>query len=94
MILESFLKAFDTIRYKTVLGFSNEYLTWTISYLTGGRHFVQIDDRKLNMAEVNFGVLQGSMMGPLLFNLYMGDLEAHINTKCHQYADNTTLSTL
>ena len=38
MILESFLKAFDTIRYKTVLGFSNEYLTWTISYLTGGRH--------------------------------------------------------
>lgn len=51
MILADFSKAFDTIRYKTVLqkfnqlGFSKEYLIWTINYLTGRRHFVQVDDR-------------------------------------------------
>ena len=43
------------------------------------------------MSEVNFGVPQGSIMGPLLFNLFVEDIEAHINAKCHQCADDTTL---
>ena len=52
MVLADFSKAFDTIKYKTVLkklgllGFSKDYLKWTIQYLTGRKHFVQIDDNK------------------------------------------------
>ncbi|KAL9962520.1 hypothetical protein ACROYT_G031627 [Oculina patagonica] len=97
MILANFSKAFDTIRFKTVLrklnnlGFSNEYLVWTINYLTGRRHFVQVDDKVSDMCKINFGVPQGSIMGPLIFNLYVEDLETRINVKCHQYADDTTL---
>ena len=30
-------------------------------------------------------------MGPLIFNLYVADLNAHVNMRCHQYADDTTL---
>ena len=30
-------------------------------------------------------------MGPLIFNLYVADLHAHVNMRCHQYADDTTL---
>ena len=62
MVLDDFSKAFDTIKYKTVLtklsqlGFSNDYLKWTVNYLTGRRHFVQIDDKTSGLCPVNFGV--------------------------------------
>ena len=97
MVLADFSKAFDTIKYKTVLkklgllGFSKDYLKWTIQYLTGRKHFVQIDDNKSEPCTVNFGVPQGSIMGPLIFNLYVTDLQSCMdNVKCHQYADDTT----
>ena len=97
MVLDDFSKAFDTIKYKTVLkkldylGISKSFLNWTIEYLTDRRHFVQIDDKTSDRSRVNFGVPQGSIMGPPIFNLYVADLHAHINMQCHQYADDTTL---
>ena len=97
MILADFSKAFDTIRYKTVLRrfshlrLSKEHLIWTVNYLSGRQHFVQIDDKVSDRCNVSFGVLQGSIMGPLIFNLYVKDMEMRINAKCHQYADDTTI---
>lgn len=75
MILADFSKALDTIKYKTVLekvnylGFSKSFLNSTIEYLTDRWHFVQVDDKTTNHRRVNFGVPQGSIMGPLIFNL-------------------------
>ena len=80
MVLADFSKAFDTIKHKTVLeklgllGFSKDYLKWTVHYLTDRKHFVQIDDNKSEYCTINFGVPQGSIMGPLIFNLYVADL--------------------
>ena len=34
---------------------------------------------------------QGSLLGPLLFNLYVNDLQRDLNTSCFQYADDMTL---
>ena len=100
MVLADFSKAFDTIKYKTVLeklsllGFSKEYLKWTIQYLTGRKHFVQVDEKTSELCTVSFGVPQGSIMGPLIFNLYVADLQSYVRgDKCHQYADDTTLYT-
>ena len=96
-ILANFSKAFDTIKYKTVLkklnylGFSRSFLNWTIEYLTDRWNFVQVDDKTSDRLRVKFGVLQGSIMGPLIFNLYVADLHARVNMQCHQYADDTTL---
>ena len=96
MVLADFSKAFDT-KYKTVLkkldylGFSKSFLNWTIEYLADRRHFVQIDDKTSDRSRVNFGVPQRSIMGPLIFNLYVADLHVHVNMQCHQYADDTTL---
>ncbi|KAL9974154.1 hypothetical protein ACROYT_G011160 [Oculina patagonica] len=43
---------------------------------------------------LNFGVPQGSIMGPLIFNLYVADLQSYVTgVTCHQYADDTTLYT-
>ena len=42
---------------------------------------------------VNFGVPQGSILGPVLFNLYVADLADQLGTmcSCHQHADDTTI---
>ena len=52
-------------------GFSKYLLIWMIDYLTHRRQLVQIDDRKSDMATVKFGVPQGSILGPVIFNLYV-----------------------
>ena len=97
MVLADLSKAFDTIKYKTVLkklnylGFSKSFLNWTIEYLTDRWHFVQVDDKTSDRLRVNFGMPQGSIMGSLIFNLYVADLHANVNMQCHQYADDTTL---
>ena len=96
MVLADYSKAFDTVRFKTVLtklhtlGFSNEFLTWMVHYLSDRRQFVQIDDKISSIETVLFGVPKGSVLGPFIFNLYVSDLQNHIKCPCYQYADDTT----
>ena len=89
MILADFSKTFDIIKYKTVLkklnylGFSKSFLNQTIDYLTDRWHFVQVDDKTSDRRRFNFGVTQGSIMGPLIFKVYVADLQAHVNMHCY-----------
>ena len=71
------------------LGFSNEFLTWMVHYLSDRRQFVQID-KTSSIEIVLFGVPQGPLLGPSIFNLYVSDLQKHIKCPCYQYADDTT----
>jgi len=97
-VLADYSKAFDTVAYETVLkkmhsiGFSKDYLRWLISYLTGRQQFVQIDDNVLDYVNISFGVPQGSILGPVLFNIYVNDLSDNLDSiKSYQYADDTTI---
>ena len=97
-VLADFSKAFDTVAYETVLkkmhsiGFSKDYLRWLISYLTGRQRFVQIDDNVSDYVNVSFGVPQGSILGPVLSNIYVNDLSDNLDSiKSYQYADGTTI---
>ena len=72
-----------------VRGVSNE---WFRSYLTGRKQFVTINGTDSKTISVNIGVPQGSVLGPLLFLVYMNDLHAAIkNSTVHHFADDTNL---
>ena len=98
-VLADFSKAFDTISFSTTivklykLGFSKPFLKWLLSYLSGRSQFVQIDDRKSSYQSSQYGVPQGSILGPMIFNLYVSDLHEVIpsSMECVQYADDTSL---
>ena len=97
MILADFSKAFDTICFTNLitkmskLGFPRDFLIWTLNYITHRKQFIQIDDTCSEVKNVNFGVPQGSILGPVLFNIYVADLQGNVNVKCFQYADNTAI---
>ena len=73
------------------LGFSRNFLMWTLNYDMHRKQFVQIDDTCSEVKNVNFGVPQGSILGPVLFNIYVADLQDNVNVKCFQYADDKTI---
>ena len=99
MVMADFSKAFDTICFRTTLlklhklGFTKPSLKWPLSYLCDRCQFVQIDDKSSSCQTIAFGIPQGSILGPMIFNLYVSDLKDVIpaSIKCSQYADDTTL---
>ena len=60
------------------------------SYLTERKQFVQTDDKRSPLVRVCYGVPQGSILGPTLFNLYVHDLSESSTGECLQFADDTT----
>jgi len=59
------------------LNFSKLFLHWITEYLTNRKHFVQINDKLSTLVNICFGVPQGSILGPILFNIYVTDMSDH-----------------
>ena len=78
-ILLDFSKAFDTINHDILLhklsnyGIRGKALGWFRSYLSDRKQFVFIDGHTSELQHVNCGVPQGSLLGPLLFIIYIND---------------------
>lgn len=94
-------KAFDSVDHGLLLqrlnciGFSNPVLSWFSNYLTGRTQCVSIDNYNSVPLTVKTGVPQGSILGPILFSIYINDLGVGLNpAKVHLYADDTIIYTI
>ena len=91
-------KAFDTIDHNILLaklefyGVKGLYNALFKNYLTNRQQYVSLEDKSSKLLEINTGVPPGSILGPLLFLIYVNDF-----IKCSDilffifFADDTTL---
>ena len=72
-----------------VRGLANE---WFRFYLSNRKPYVSINGHESSLASVLYRVPQGSVLGPLLFLIYINDLNQAIKVcKVHQFADDSNL---
>ena len=91
-------KAFDTVDPSILLqklrsiGVSLDCLPWFASYLTDRRIFTVVNSLTSSESSIEYGVPQGSILGPLLFIIYIDDLVKHLKyCSVHLYADDTVI---
>lgn len=91
-------KAFDTIDHKILfkklkkIGMSNTTLNLLISYMSERSQYVKIEKHKSKPLPIKYGVPQGSVLGPLLFLIYINDIcNLNTNGKIISFADDTVI---
>ena len=97
-IFIDFQKAFDTVDHNILLSKLNHYgirglaNNWFKSYLKDRKQFVSVNGFQSNSLTIKCGVPQGSILGPLLFLIYINDIYSSIKfCKIHHFADDTNL---
>ena len=96
-VLINYIKAFNTINHKTLLEklvllhFSNRTIKFIMSCLSKWHQYVQIVDQTSPKSPVHFGVPQGSILGPIVFNVYVAELPSCIDSDSIQHVLDTTI---
>ena len=92
-----FAKAFDTVPHKRLLrklsayGINGNILEWIKAFLSDRRQIVKVNGVKSDEASVLSGIPQGSVLGPILFIIYINDLPEVVNSDTYLFADDTKI---
>ena len=92
-----FRKAFDSVPHKRLLlklqsyGIKGNLLEWIKNFLTGRTQKVCINGILSTGADVLSGIPQGSILGPILFTIFINDLPDELHSICKIFADDTKI---
>ena len=97
VVILDFSKAFDTVPHQRLLyklhhaGINNNILKWIKVFLTTRQQKVLVEGASSPNVPVSSGVPQGTVLGPLLFLLYINDLPNEVNSNIRLFADDAIL---
>lgn len=99
VIFIDYKRAFETIDRNLLInklflyGIRGKVLNWFKSYIFDRKQRTSVNGVLSDERNVNFGVPQGSVLGPILFILYINDLKQHLGQQCEirMFADDTML---
>ena len=97
MILIYLQKALETINHEILLkkleaiGFLDKCIQWFRSYRNERIFFIEIENQLSDFGKVSCGVSQGSILGPLMFLIYVNDMSQAVKSNLFLYADDSCL---
>jgi len=98
VIYLDFAKAFDKVDFQVAmqklksLGISGKLGRWIYSFLTGRTQTVVVNGARSESSSVTSGVPQGSVLGPLLFLVLIGDIDSNVTSSfVSSFADDTRI---
>ena len=92
-----FSKAFDSVPHERLLKKLESYKVtgavnkWIRDFLVGRQQRVKVNGTLSDWADVTSGVPQGSVLGPVLFVVFMNDMPQRVQNFCSMYADDTKI---
>ena len=97
MIASNFRKAFDSVPHKRLIkklegyGIKGILLEWFKNFLNGKLQRVVLNGKTSNWTNVLSGIPQGSILGPVLFIIFINDLPGVVGNVCKLFADDCKL---
>jgi len=97
VVYTDFQKAFDSVPHRRLIskleayGIHGHLLSWIKSFLTGRKQRVVINGLESTWKAVISGVPQGSVLGPILFLIYINDIVDNLNYTAYLFADDMKL---
>ena len=98
IICLDFQKAFDKVPHRKLLnkveshGISGHIHSWRSDWLCDRKQRVVLNGQFSDLCNVSSGVPQGSVLGPILFLIYINDLDEDVKCKISKFADDTKIA--